>query len=206
MATVEQFLAGCRAEIGYTENPPGSNRTKFAAEAGFPNGQAWCATGLVAIARRVGLTLPLYTPNASALVNSFGNIHIHPQPGDFVGYHFSGEAAGIDHVGVVESVDLLRAQVTSIEFNTTPGTAGVQSNGGGVYRRTRPFAQVVGFGRPSYKEAPVADAAQPAPDYKVNAVPVSIAVLADGSGYIILCADGGIICFGTARFLGRVHV
>lgn len=204
MATVEQFLAGCRSEIGYTESPPGSNRTKFAAEAGFPNGQAWCATGLVAIAKRVGLALPLYTPNASALVNSFGNIHIAPQPGDFVGYHFDGEAAGIDHVGVVESVDMLRAQVTSIEFNTSSGVAGVQSNGGGVYRRTRPFAQVVGFGRPAYQGAPVADATPP--DYKVNAAPVSITVLADGSGYIIMTADGGVFCFGTARYLGRVHV
>lgn len=43
------------------------------------------------------------------------------------------------------------------------------------------------------------------PDYAVVAAPVSIAVLADGSGYIILCADGGVFCFGTAQYLGRVH-
>ena len=43
------------------------------------------------------------------------------------------------------------------------------------------------------------------PDYKVAGAPVSIAVTPSGKGYYILCADGGIITFGDAEFLGRVH-
>lgn len=51
-------------------------------------------------------------------------------------------------------------------------------------------------------EAPMPDAP---PDYEVVAAPISITMNADGSGYIILCADGGVFTFGTARYLGRVH-
>lgn len=49
------------------------------------------------------------------------------------------------HVGIVESVDLKRGVVHTIEGNTSSGAAGYQSNGGGVYRRTRPLSAVRGF-------------------------------------------------------------
>ena len=52
-------------------------------------------------------------------------------------------------------------------------------------------------------EAPMPDAP---PDYEVIAPPIGITMSADGSGYIILCADGGVFTFGTAKYLGRVHV
>lgn len=55
---------------------------------------------------------------------------------------------------------------------------------------------------PAEREASVPDAM---PDYEVVAPPVSISITPDGNGYIILCADGGVFCFGTARYLGRVH-
>lgn len=51
---------------------------------------------------------------------------------------------------------------------------------------------------------PMPDPAAP-PVYEVNAAPVSISVLADGSGYLILTADGGVFAFGTARYLGSVR-
>jgi len=205
MGTVADALRIAASQIGTTENPAGSNRQQYSTALGRP-AESWCADFAEWVLRQVGITAPVQTwGNASTLVRCWGPIQQMPQPGDLVGYHFDGEAAGIGHVGIVESVDLAARTVTSIEGNTTAGDAGVQSNGGGVYRRTRPFSQVVGFGRPPYsapKEAPVPD---PTPDYAVNAAPVSIAVLADGSGYIILCADGGVFTFGTARYLGRVH-
>jgi hypothetical protein len=203
--TISDVLRIAAGEVGYTENPPSSNRQKYSAALGRP-AESWCADFCEWVLKQAGVPGPARNTygNASALVHGFGPIQQLPQPGDLVGYHFAGEAAGINHVGIVESVDLVHSTITSIEGNTSSGVAGSQSNGGGVYRRTRPFVQVVGFGRPSYKEAPVADAAPP--DYKVNAAPVSITVLADGSGYIILTADGGVFCFGTAKYLGRVHV
>lgn len=204
MATASDALRIAASQIGTTENPAGSNRQPYSTALGRP-AESWCADFCEWVLKQVGIAVPVNTwGNASTLVRCWGNdIHVSPQPGDLVGYHFDGEAAGIDHVGIVESVDFKAQTVTSIEGNTTAGSAGVQSNGGGVYRRTRPFSQVVGFGRPSYTQgAPVADAM---PDYPVAAAPLSIAVLGDGSGYIILCADGGVFCFGNAKYLGRVH-
>lgn len=202
-STVADVLRIAAAELGTVEVPV--NRQKYSAALGRP-AESWCADFCEWVLRQAGITVPVNTyGNASTLVRCWGPIQKLPQPGDLVGYHFAGEAAGINHVGIVESVDPVRSTVTSIEGNTSSGTAGSQSNGGGVYRRTRPFSQVVGAGRPAYKEPAVADTTSP-PDYKVNAEPVSIAVLADGSGYIILTADGGVFCFGTAKYLGRVHV
>lgn len=43
-----------------------------------------------------------------------------------------------------------------------------------------------------------------APNYPVNARPVGIAYTPSGNGYVILCADGGVIDFGDAKYLGRV--
>jgi hypothetical protein len=201
VTTPADVLRIAAAEIGTIEQPV--NRQKYSTADGRP-AESWCADFAEWVLKQAGITVPIQTwGNAGTLVRCWGPIQKMPQPGDLVGYHFAGEAAGIDHVGIVESFDLLRNTVTSIEGNTSSGIAGSQANGGGVYRRTRPFSQVVGFGRPPYKESPVADAP---PDYKVNAVPVSITVLGDGSGYIILCSDGGVFCFGTARYLGRVHV
>jgi hypothetical protein len=52
-----------------------------------------------------------------------------------------------DHVGLVESFSAGTPQ--TIEFNTTSGAAGSQSNGGLVARRQRPLnKQVAGFIRP----------------------------------------------------------
>jgi CHAP domain-containing protein len=203
MATAQDVLRIAAGEIGTTEQPV--NRQKYSTAVGRP-AESWCADFAEWVLRQVGIVPPVNTwGNASTLVRCWGPIQQMPQPGDLVGYHFAGEAAGIDHVGIVESVDTIHGTITSIEGNTSSGVAGSQSNGGGVYRRVRPFSQVVGFGRPPYsapKETPMADAM---PDYPVTAAPISITVLGDGSGYIILCADGGVFCFGAAKYLGRVH-
>ena len=41
MTTAEQILQVARGELGYTESPAGSNRTKYGAWFGL-NGQPWC--------------------------------------------------------------------------------------------------------------------------------------------------------------------
>lgn len=59
---------------------------------------------------------------------------------DFVTYNFGESGGAFDHVGQVEKV-LLRFGSTlvlqTIEGNTSPTASGSQSNGGGVYRKTR---------------------------------------------------------------------
>lgn len=192
------ILIEAAKEIGYTESPPGSNKTKFAAEAGHVNGYAWCATFVVAMARRVGIKLPsesAYTPH---MANGLAPLQKVPQPGDLAFFNFPGDGVNrIQHVGIVESVDFLKAEVTCIEGNTSPGIAGSQANGGGVWRRTRPFNHVVGFGRPAYpKEVEMAI-------HRVNAPAVGFVVSPSGLGYNVLCADGGIFAFGDAPVLAQ---
>ncbi len=53
--TAVNVLAEARKEVGYVEQPKGSNVTKFAPEAGHANRQPWCVTGRTMILTDSGL-------------------------------------------------------------------------------------------------------------------------------------------------------
>lgn len=79
------------------------------------------------------------------------------QAGDVVFFDWpdarTGRRDGVaDHVGFVEAN--FGGHIQTIEGNTSSVTAGSQSNGGGVYRRTRAWADVVAVARPYYDAAP----------------------------------------------------
>ena len=153
MSTAPDYVRAAAAELGYSETPAGSNRTKFAAEASHANGYPWCATFLVAIARRTGLTLPnesAYTPTMAQGFRNKGRWHSVPRYGDFVFYDFPDNSSRIQHVGVVEMVRP-DGKIEAIEGNTSFGN---NANGGTVMRRIRSQASVVGYGRPLWTEAP----------------------------------------------------
>ncbi|MEU3618841.1 CHAP domain-containing protein [Streptomyces sp. NPDC006872] len=78
------------------------------------------------------------------------------KPGDIVFFDWDGDGVA-DHVGVVEKASAAGAAVATIEANTSAGTSGSQSNGDGVYRRTRYRSTILGFGRPAYEKATVID-------------------------------------------------
>ena len=70
------------------------------------------------------------------------------QPGDIVFYNFSGNGVA-DHVGIIEGAS--KDGITTIEANTSPDhSLGSQANGGGVYRRHRPYLNVIAIVRPKY--------------------------------------------------------
>lgn len=70
------------------------------------------------------------------------------QPGDLI--CFDWDADGIaDHVGIVEEAPV-GATITTIEGNTSPGSGGSQSNGGGVWRRQRYAEDVCAIIRTSH--------------------------------------------------------
>ena len=60
-----------------------------------------------------------------------------------------------DHVGIVKS--FTDTTITTYEGNTSSGNAGSQSNGDGVYERTRTrkVATILGYGYPAYEADPV---------------------------------------------------
>lgn len=187
MTTAAQFVDAARAEVGYFEMPV--NRTKFAAEAGHANGQPWCATFVVAMARRVGLKLPSESAYTPAMYNGFRAAatayrHGAPRPGDVVFFDFPDSVNRIQHVGIC--VSATATSVTCIEGNTSPGTAGSQSNGGGVFGRTRPRSHVVGYGRPAFAAAsPVSTAPTPVGpplEIDVQLQPMTLNIATDGNG------------------------
>lgn len=151
LPTAAAHVARLRAEIGYTESPPGTNRTKYAAVAGHANGQPWCETFIVAMAKSGGLLLPsysAYTPTVAQSFKATGRWHATPQVGDLAFFDFPDSVHRIQHVGTV--VAFTAKTVTTIDGNTSSGPGGSEDNGGGVYERTRSRSLVVGYGRPIY--------------------------------------------------------
>ena len=150
MATAEQVLDIARAELGYTESPKGSNKTKYGAWFGM-NGQPWCMMFVQWCFDQAGATFLL--PNTTTA--SCGTMMRAAQaagcwvtgnyrPGDVVIYDFPGGAA-TDHTGIVESVTA--SGVIAIEGNTGSGN---NANGGQVQRRPRSNDVIKGAIRPAY--------------------------------------------------------
>ena len=71
-------------------------------------------------------------------------------PGDLICFDWDGDGIA-DHVGLVEAN--YGSWVQTIEGNTSSGAAGSQSNGGGVYRRSRDWDSVCAVIRPYYSDA-----------------------------------------------------
>ena len=145
MGDVLKIAAG---QLGTTESPAGSNRTKYGKWMGL-DGQPWCMSFVQWCFDQAGTPLPYKTGSCSALLNWYRSHRPEsvfvsgPQPGDIAIFTFG-------HTGIVEKA--LPNAVQCIEGNTSPGAAGGQDNGGGVYRRQRNMALVRAFIRPYPKK------------------------------------------------------
>ncbi|MET9120017.1 CHAP domain-containing protein [Streptomyces sp. NPDC004528] len=84
------------------------------------------------------------------------------QAGDIVFYDWDGDGVA-DHVGIVRAYSAPGKAVLTVEGNTSSGTGGSQSNGDGVYERTRSRGTILGFGRPAFATKP-GKPAPPAPN------------------------------------------
>ena len=136
-----------RRELGSTESPAGSNRTKYGKWLGL-DGQPWCMSFVQWCFDQAGAPLPCRTGSCSALLrwyraNQPERVAQDPMPGDIVIYRFG-------HTGIVESAS--GSDVTAIEGNTSPGQGGSQDNGGGVFRRTRKRSLAEAYIRPIEEE------------------------------------------------------
>ena len=144
MADVLNIACG---QLGVTESPAGSNRTKYGKWMGL-DGQPWCMSFVQWCFAQAGTPLPHKTGSCSALLNWYQKnrpecVVKGPQPGDIAIFTFG-------HTGIVERA--LPGSVMCIEGNTSPGQSGSQDNGGGVYRRQRNLALVRAFIRPFPKK------------------------------------------------------
>ena len=137
-------LAIAAGELGNTELPANSNRTRYGKWYGL-DGQPWCMMFVQWCFAQAGEPLPCRTASCSQLLNWYRQFQPErvsstgPRRGDVVIYNFG-------HTGILERDN--GDTVTVIEGNTSPGDGGSPNNGGGVYRRTRKKTQVTAYIRP----------------------------------------------------------
>ena len=151
--TARELLTWAAHQVGTREKPSGSNKQQFAGIAGHANGQAWCATFIVAgwKANDVPIVRGTNSARCSTMHEAFkeaGRLFQQPRAGD-AGYKFIVSENRIGHVFFVEKV--VGDFVQTIEGNTNlDGSA----TGIGVFRLRRRWrngpTSIHGFGRPNY--------------------------------------------------------
>lgn len=133
-------------EVGYTEYPPNSNRTKYGEWYGW-NGVAWCVIFQQYCAAKAETPLPYKTASCTELLNWYrshdpGCIVKTPKAGDLGIMSFK---KGSYHIGIVEGIS--GSNIITIEGNTG-GDGKSQDNGGAVLRKPRHISIFVAFIRP----------------------------------------------------------
>ena len=163
MATVEQALSVARGELGYSRWTDPQEGTKYGRDYATRHGAyfgasgvPYCAMFVTWVLRQVGMTPPggdfAYVPSGINAARNLGRLvsAANAQAGDLVCFDWDGDGVA-DHVGFVERN--YGSYYQTIEGNTSSGASGSQSNGGGVYRRTRNLGSVIAVIRPEYTGA-----------------------------------------------------
>lgn len=154
MATASNVLSIAQKEIGYSRWTDPANGTKYgrwyAQKTGSSyfgqNGVPYCAMFVSWVLDQAGQSCSGF-PTASCSSGKSGASKAglirsnkkSAQPGDLVIFDW-GSDGNVDHIGIVELNK--GSYIQTIEGNTSSGTSGSQSNGGGVYRRTRDWSTV----------------------------------------------------------------
>ena len=157
MGTVKNLLYIARKEIGSTESPAGSNKTKYGKWFGL-DGNPWCMMFIMWCFAQAGVKLPKRTASCGDLMRAVqaagassdraGSwVTANFQPGDVVIYDFSGKRKTTQHCGIVE-MELPGYGVQAIEGNTSE--RGSQDNGGMVCRKNRAQKYIIGAVRPTF--------------------------------------------------------
>ena len=162
--SLQAVIDVARAYLGYTEDPPGSNRTIFGSEYGL-DGQPWCVMFLWYCFTHAGERMAFFgggkTASCSILLRWYKEQGLtvpvrEVQPGDIVLLNFSGTVEP-QHCGLVTHVERSGGSILyirTIEGNTVRGSDSSQDNGGTVCEKVRYPRQVVGVCRPQYQPEP----------------------------------------------------
>nr|MBQ4458480.1 S-layer homology domain-containing protein [Clostridia bacterium] len=162
----QAVIDAARADLRYTENPPGSNMTKYGEAYGM-NGEPWCVEALWYWFNEAGERMAFFgggkTASCGMLLRWYKEQGLtvpveDVREGDIVILNFSGTKE-TQHCGLV--VETYGDAIFVIEGNTSPGLEGSQNNGGCVALKQRNPSQIVGVCRPQYKP----DDPQIVPDY-----------------------------------------
>jgi hypothetical protein len=166
LGTAPHVLLDATDEIGTTENPAGSNRTKYGRAFGL-DGYAWCAMFvwfILVVLNKLDHIKSAYTPAVFEWYRAQGRTSKKPMVGALVFFNFPDSLDRIQHIGFVDRVD--DDYIWTIEGNTSSGTVGSQDDGGIVAPRKRPRdASIVGYAYPHYLPSPT----EPVYDFPVKA-------------------------------------
>ena len=161
MATATQIINIAAREVGYSRWRDPQAGTKYgrwyAGKTGSPyfgySGVPYCAMFVSWVLDQAGMTPPggifAYCPTGLANARRLGRTRSknNAKPGDLVFFDWNKDGVS-DHVGIVTANR--GSYLETIEGNTSAGTRGSQSNGGGVYRRARSLSLVIGVVSPQY--------------------------------------------------------
>ena len=158
--SLNRVMEVARGELGYTEYPPGSNRTKYGEAFGW-DGVPWCAVFLWWCFREAGEAAAYYggakTASCGTLLSWYREQGrevplSEVRAGDILILNFSG-TKDTQHCALVERVvDPENGIWRTIEGNTSPGLEGSQISGGSVALKVRHRKNAVGAARPPYRE------------------------------------------------------
>jgi len=164
--TADAVVKVARQEIGTTEDPPGTNKTRYGVDYGA-NGEFWCGVFVWWVYNEAGYDLRengFSSPKATNALdmdgfNAEGWTHVadpdDAMPGDMVIFKFGllplpGNTAGdADHCGIL-SKRPSNGRVTTIDGNTMSADDNDENNGGGVFEVTRKFSKVKNIFRPPF--------------------------------------------------------
>lgn len=162
--SMTKVLELAREDLGYTENPPGSNMTKYGEAYGM-NGVPWCVEAPWFWFNQAGERMAFFgggrTASCSTLLRWYMEQGLmysasEVQVGDIVLLNFHG-GRDPEHCGLVTEVNRWAVtrelmQIQTIEGNTSVN--GSQDNGGMVAEKTRYPSQIVAVCRPQYQPEP----------------------------------------------------
>lgn len=155
MTTAADVIEIAVRELGYRENPAGSNHNKYGRWYGT-DGVPWCGCFVSYCFYSAGLPLPgqtnkgfNYCPAEADWFKRKGHFYHTPKVGDvvFFDWHPGTRDSDAWHVGIVEQINP-DGSITSIEGNTGNGSR--EDNGGQVLRKKHYSHDWYGFGRPDY--------------------------------------------------------
>lgn len=149
-ADTKRLLEIASSQIGYSEYPANSNKTKYGKWFGL-DGMAWCGIFVSWVFAQAGMSLGSIgftkgfagCQTAVAFFRKNKRIIKDPVPGCIVFYDWNGDGR-YDHTGIfVRKID--EKTFVAIEGNTSMTN---QSNGGTVMERIRPFSVSI-FAKPA---------------------------------------------------------
>jgi len=160
MTQSERVIAVARRELGNSESPAGSNRTKYGVAYGM-DGQPWCVMFLWWVFQMAGLGRLFCgggkTASCGELLRWAKTEGLtvpanEVQPGDIVILGFPGKE-NTWHCGLVADTEVFTGLwFRAIEGNAAPGWEESRAGGGCVALKVRFPRQIVGVIRPGYKE------------------------------------------------------